>query len=158
LNLIRVMPAKGWVMTTEQFNSFCEALPHTTHVVQWGGAHVWKVGGKVFAIGGWNEGQRLSVSYKCSPLTFEMLKDAPGMRPAPYLASRGMTWLQHTSTRSLSDADLKEAVCESHRIVSLGLPKAIQKQLGLNQSLEPTQPMTTQAAPRRTAKSPRGQP
>ena len=29
----------------------------TTYVVQWGGAHVWKVGGKVFAIGGWERGQ-----------------------------------------------------------------------------------------------------
>ncbi|NNF79091.1 MAG: MmcQ/YjbR family DNA-binding protein, partial [Rhizobiales bacterium] len=40
-------------MTYEEYNAFCGALPATTHVVQWGGAHVWKVGGKVFAIGGW---------------------------------------------------------------------------------------------------------
>ncbi|MBL4688830.1 MAG: hypothetical protein JKY37_29845, partial [Nannocystaceae bacterium] len=48
-------------MTYESFNRFCAALPATTHVVQWGGADVWKVGGevggkvtgKVFAIGGW---------------------------------------------------------------------------------------------------------
>ena len=40
-------------MTYDTFNRFCAALPHATYVVQWGGAHVWKVGGKVFAIGGW---------------------------------------------------------------------------------------------------------
>jgi predicted DNA-binding protein (MmcQ/YjbR family) len=44
-------------MTYDAFNAFCRALPATTYVVQWGGAHVWKVGGKVFAIGGWADGQ-----------------------------------------------------------------------------------------------------
>ena len=43
-------------MTYDDFNAFCRALPATTYVVQWGGAHVWKVGGKVFAIGGWADG------------------------------------------------------------------------------------------------------
>ena len=38
-------------MTFEEFNAFCRSLPATTYVVQWGGSHVWKVGGKVFAIG-----------------------------------------------------------------------------------------------------------
>src|SRR5690606_27443387 len=39
-------------MTYPEFNDFCRSLPATTYVVQWGGSHVWKVGGKVFAIGG----------------------------------------------------------------------------------------------------------
>jgi predicted DNA-binding protein (MmcQ/YjbR family) len=38
-------------MTYDEFNEFCRALPATTYVLQWGGSHVWKVGGKVFAIG-----------------------------------------------------------------------------------------------------------
>ena len=45
-------------MTLDDYNGFCASLPGTTHVVQWGGAHVWKVGGKVFAIAGWGEGAR----------------------------------------------------------------------------------------------------
>ena len=32
------------------FNAICQALPDTTHVVQWGNADVWKIGGKIFAI------------------------------------------------------------------------------------------------------------
>jgi predicted DNA-binding protein (MmcQ/YjbR family) len=44
-------------MTRDEFNIFCATLPKTTHVIQWGNAHVWKVGGKVFAISGWNQGQ-----------------------------------------------------------------------------------------------------
>ena len=42
-------------MTCDEFNDFCRGLPATTTVVQWGGAHVWKVGGKVFAFGYWDE-------------------------------------------------------------------------------------------------------
>ena len=30
-----------------EFNAFCAALAGTTFVQQWGGAQVWKVGGKV---------------------------------------------------------------------------------------------------------------
>ena len=44
-------------MTLDEYNRFCASLHATTHVVQWGGAHVWKVGGKVFAIGGWDDGR-----------------------------------------------------------------------------------------------------
>ena len=36
----------------DDFNAFCGALRATSYVVQWRGSHVWKVGGKVFAIGG----------------------------------------------------------------------------------------------------------
>ncbi len=119
-------------MTYEQYNKFCGSLPATTHVVQWGGSHVWKVGGKVFAIGGWDEG-RAAVTFKVSKIAFEMLKEEPGLRPAPYLASRGMSWIQNYEKPGLSDKDLKAYIKESHRIVSLGLSKKKQKELGLNQ-------------------------
>ncbi|HIP79896.1 MAG TPA: MmcQ/YjbR family DNA-binding protein, partial [Kiloniellaceae bacterium] len=74
-------------MTYEEFNAFCKALPATTYVVQWGGSHVWKVGGKVFAVGGWADGAP-AYTFKTSPLSYEILQDQPGLRPAPYLASR----------------------------------------------------------------------
>src|SRR3546814_12828317 len=44
-------------MNAEAFNAYCASLPATTHVVQWGGADVWKVGGKVFALGRQGDGQ-----------------------------------------------------------------------------------------------------
>ncbi len=119
-------------MTYEQYNKFCGSLPATTYVVQWGGSHVWKVGGKVFAIGGWDQG-RAAVTFKVSKIAFEMLKEEPGLRPAPYLASRGMSWIQNYDKPGLSDKDLKDYIKESHRIVSLGLSKKKQKELGLNQ-------------------------
>jgi predicted DNA-binding protein (MmcQ/YjbR family) len=120
-------------MTYEEFNAFCGALAATTHVVQWGGSHVWKVGGKVFAIGGWNDGEELGITFKTSEIAFEMLRDQPGLRPAPYLASRGMKWIQRTETVALSDDELRDYLRQSHRIVSLGLAKKRQKELGLNQ-------------------------
>lgn len=41
-------------MTKDEFNAFCGGLPATDHVVHRGGAEVWKVGGKLFAIGRWD--------------------------------------------------------------------------------------------------------
>jgi predicted DNA-binding protein (MmcQ/YjbR family) len=92
-------------MTYEGFNAFCRALPATTYVVQWGGSHVWKVGGKVFAIGGWQIDEP-SFTFKVSDIAYEMLKEQPGLRPAPYLASRGMKWIQHFAKPGLSDGAL----------------------------------------------------
>lgn len=123
-------------MTYDEFNTFCASLPATTHVVQWGGSDVWKVGGKVFAIGGWDNvetGGQPAITFKVSKLSYEVLKEQPGLRPAPYLASRGMTWIQHFEKPGLSRKELKAYLTESHRIVSFGLTKKLQKELGLNQ-------------------------
>ncbi len=121
-------------MTLDDYNVFCASLPHAEPVVQWGGSHVWKIGGKVFAVGGWNDGETLAVTFKCSPMSFDLLKTEPGIRPAPYLASRGMSWLQRFSAESMDDAALKDYLRESHRLASLNLPKAVQKRLRLNQA------------------------
>ena len=118
-------------MTYEEYNRFCGALPKTTHVVQWGGAHVWKVGGKVFAIGGWGKDGRVGITFKVSEIAFEVLKQQPGLRPAPYLASRGMKWIQHYAAPGLSDTELQEHIRISHEIVARGLTKKKQRELGL---------------------------
>jgi len=120
-------------MTYDEYNRFCGALPATSHVVQWGGAHVWKVGGKVFAIGGWSKAGKPAFSFKVSPLHYDILQEEPGYRPAPYLASRGMKWIQQYDAPSSRDEELQYYLRESHRIVSLGLTKKKQKELGLNQ-------------------------
>ncbi|MEM1198153.1 MAG: MmcQ/YjbR family DNA-binding protein [Pseudomonadota bacterium] len=119
-------------MTYEEYNTFCGGLPATSYVVQWGGSHVWKVGGKVFAIGGWADGAP-AYTFKVTPIGYEILRNEPGLRPAPYLASRGMKWIQHYAEPGLSDEDLKDFIRQSHKIVSLGLTKKLQKELGLNQ-------------------------
>lgn len=118
-------------MTLDAFNRFCAALPHTSNVVQWGGASVWKLAGKVFAIGFNDAGPELFVTFKCSPQTFDLLKDRPGVRPAPYMASRGMTWLQRTHDETLDDAALEDYLRASYTLIGQGFSKKKQRELGL---------------------------
>ncbi len=120
-------------MTYEEFNNLCSSLPATTHVVQWGNSHVWKVGEKVFAIGGWSSSEKPAFTFKTSEQNFLFLSEYPGYRPAPYLASRGMKWIQQYDALPAEDEELKYYIRESHRIVSLGLTKKKQKELGINQ-------------------------
>lgn len=120
-------------MTYDEFNNFCAALPATSHVVQWGNAHVWKVGEKVFAVGGWEKSDEPAFTFKTSAIHYEILQDDLGFRPAPYLASRGMQWIQQYETTKKTDKKLKNLLSESHRLVSLGLTKKKQKELDLNQ-------------------------
>ncbi|MEL7042930.1 MAG: MmcQ/YjbR family DNA-binding protein [Pseudomonadota bacterium] len=118
-------------MDLDGYNGFCATLTATEKVVQWGESHVWKVGGKVFAVAGWREGDAFAVTFKVTPLSFEIMKEQPGLRPAPYLASRGMKWIQHYRAPGLSDEDLKAYIETSHRLVADGLSKKKQKELGL---------------------------
>src|SRR4029450_6357334 len=99
-------------MTLDEYNAFCASLHPSTHVVQWGGAHVWKVGGRVFAIAGWNDGDDLARTFKCSEVAFDILREQPGLRPAPYLASRGMKWIQRQTGESMEDQTLQDYVRE----------------------------------------------
>lgn len=118
-------------MTRDEFNALCRDLPSTTHVVQWGGADVWKVGGKVFAICGWSDGED-AFTFKVSELAFEILREQPGVRPAPYLASRGFKWLQHYKHPGLTDDELREHIAASWRMIASALPKKTQAALDLN--------------------------
>ena len=123
-------------MLAEQYNRFCGSLSAAEHVVQWGASEVWKVGGKIFAVAGWNgESNILGITFKVSPTDFGILVNLPGIRPAPYLASRGMSWVQHYAKPGFSDDILQEHIIESHRLVSLGLSKKRQRELGLNQEM-----------------------
>ena len=121
-------------MIYDEFNDFCSQLIESTHVVQWGGSHVWKVGGKVFAIGGWEKFDQPAFTFKTSEGDFYFLTDEPGLRPAPYMAIRGMKWVQLYDTSEIPNEALKSHIEESYRLVSLGLTKKLQKQLGLNQT------------------------
>lgn len=118
------------MMTREEYNTFCGGLVATTHVIQWGNADVWKVGGKVFAIGGWHD-DNPAYTFKVSPLAFEVLGDVPGCRPAPYLASRGMKWIQVTGNDTLTDVSIQEHIKSSYDMIAAALSKKKQRELGL---------------------------
>lgn len=118
-------------MTYKEYNAFCRKLTATTYVVQWGGSHVWKVGGKVFAIGGWHDDEP-AYTFKVDDIAYELLKEQPGLRPAPYLASRGMKWIQHYRKPGLSDNELRDYISQSHAIVAQGLSKKKRIEIGLS--------------------------
>lgn len=90
--------------------------------MQWGNADVWKVGGKVFAICGWNDGKD-AFPFKATDLAYQVLKDQPGIRPAPYLASRGMKWLQVYDERGMSDPPSRDQIVTSYEMVLAKLVK-----------------------------------
>ncbi|MFZ9414993.1 MAG: MmcQ/YjbR family DNA-binding protein [Alphaproteobacteria bacterium] len=117
-------------MTPAAFNAFCATLPGATHACQWGGSDVWKVGGKVFAIASWDD-KLAGITFKVTPLSFEVLRAPPGRRPAPYLASRGLKWIQHHARPGLSRAELEQYLRVSHRLVAQGLSRKARTALGL---------------------------
>ncbi|WP_062270986.1 MmcQ/YjbR family DNA-binding protein [Endozoicomonas arenosclerae] len=119
-------------MNYEDFNHFCESLPETTHVVQWGGSHVWKVGGKVFAVGGWGKDKQPAFTFKTSDVNFDFLSHHDAYQPAPYFANRGMKWIQQTDTAGAFDEELRYYLSESYRIVCSGLSKRKRQELGLD--------------------------
>lgn len=110
-------------MTPEQFNQFCSSLPHACHVVQFGGADVWKIGGKIFAAMWSGTGKNAGITFKPSLMGYEILSVQPGLRPAPYLASRGIKWIQRYSDETMSDTELKDYLSQSYRLVLEGLPR-----------------------------------
>ena len=122
-------------MTVEEYDAFCSGLTATTHVVQWGGSQVWKVGGKVFAIAGSGSSRtsvdNAAITFKTSDVAFAMLADQPGLRPAPYLASRGLKWIQHYGEPGLTDDELRAYLLQSYRMVAGGLTAKKRRELGL---------------------------
>ena len=120
-------------MNLDSYNAYCASLPATSHVVQWRGSHVWKVGGKVFAIAGWpdNDAAEPFVTFKCSELSYSILKEQDGMRPAPYMASRGMKWIQVLDHAVMGEAALRSYLSESHRLAGENLTRKTRRELGL---------------------------
>jgi predicted DNA-binding protein (MmcQ/YjbR family) len=118
-------------MTRDEFNQFCSSLPATSHVVQWGNSDVWKVGDKVFSICNQSGDLIPGITFKTSEFDYEVLREKPGMRPAPYLASRGFTWIQRYDYSEISDDELRYYIAESYRIIASGFSQRKRSELGL---------------------------
>src|SRR5208282_3710269 len=116
-------------MTYDEYNDFCRAFPAATYVMQWGGHHVWKVGGKVFCIGGGSQ-ECPAFSFKASKIAFMLLPERPGFRPAPYLASRGLKWIQATAAE-VEAQELRELIQNSYHLVVAALSGKKRRELGL---------------------------
>ncbi len=125
-------------MTLYEFNRFCSELTSTTKVIQWGGAHVWKIGGKIFAIAShWGPNKKNTklpeegskISFKCSDFSYSILIEQENIIPAPYLARA--KWVQLEQSDALTDDDLKLYIEQAHSIISAKLTKKLQLELGV---------------------------
>ena len=108
-------------MNRDAFDSFCAAFPGAANVIQWGGASVWKVGGKVFAIHSeW--GDEGGIVLKPSEMAREIWRDMPGIGPAPYLGRAG--WIKVVKD-AIGEDDLRALIGGSYDIVVSKLPKRL---------------------------------
>jgi len=117
-------------MNLAAYNEFCASLPQTDHVVQWGGHDVWKIGGKLFTMALVKDGC-LHITFKATDIGYGVMRHMEGLRPAPYLASRGMKWIQHYRAPGLDDAALREHITVSYHMAIARLTKRQRAELAL---------------------------
>lgn len=113
-------------MTLAEIEAFCLSLQGVTVTVQWGADHVYKVGGKMFAVAG---GRALGLSFKASDMAFELLPEQGIARPAPYLARA--KWLQLVAAEAVDGGELRSFLVQAHSIVGSKLTKKARAELGL---------------------------
>ncbi len=111
-------------MTREEAEALAMALPAATKVVQWGGADVYKVGGKVFAICGLGGG----LSFKVTEIGFLVLTDDGPGRQAPYLAKGH--WVL-VDLDALESEDAAGWLATSYSLVSAKLTRKMRADLGI---------------------------
>jgi predicted DNA-binding protein (MmcQ/YjbR family) len=122
------------------------ALPGATANVQWGEDHVFKVGGKMFAVIGMRSGKYSGMSFKCAPDSFAILTQLPGLRPAPYLARAH--WVALERLDALPEGELAAYLKRAYEIVRAGLPRKLQAALGTPASPTSRRPSATRPARR----------
>ncbi|WGS17755.1 MULTISPECIES: MmcQ/YjbR family DNA-binding protein [unclassified Bradyrhizobium] len=117
-------------MSPKAFEKHCLSLPATTKVVQWEGTSVFKVGGKMFALGG-GFVERLGggFMFKTSNMAYQLLIEQGLARPAPYLARA--KWVQLVGNNALPDAELKAYLDQAHAPIAARLTRKSRKALGL---------------------------
>ncbi len=112
------------------FEAFILNLAAVEIVHQWGGASVGKVGGKIFALyTDLSENDPFQIAFKCSDISFEMLAQLTGVRPAKYLARA--KWVDATANSQLGEDDLRTYIVEAHRLVASKLTRRAKAELGL---------------------------
>jgi len=123
-------------MILADFQAACLALPAAAYVNQWGGAHVYKVGGKIFALASRFDGGPIpAYAFKASDMAYELLIEQGLARPAPYLARAH--WVQLASQDALSDAELRAYLAQAHGLVAARLTRAERARLGLAEPARP---------------------
>lgn len=114
-------------MTPKQVRELCLSFPAATESVQWGEDHVFKVGGRMFAVIGMAGGKFHGISFKCAADSFMILTRISGITPAPYLARAN--WVAIEKLRVLPAAELRAYLRRAYEIVCARLPKKVRDAL-----------------------------
>lgn len=119
------------LMHREEFEAFVRTLPAATIVRQWRDDSVAKIGRKIFAL---LDKDRGDIWLKVSAMSFTLLTDLPGIRPAPYFARA--SWVAIAPQSPLTDAEIAAYLVEAHRLVAVKLTKKQRGELGLEATAE----------------------
>ena len=116
-------------MKYAEIEKFCLSLPGATLSIQWGSDHVYKVGGKMFAVMGPPEMRPQTLSFKAGDASYDILTKAKNIIPAPYLARA--KWVNLQKLDALNIKEMKGYLTRAHAIVASGLTKKKQAELGI---------------------------
>jgi len=115
-------------MTPKAFDAAAMALPGATMTVQWGDDHVYKVGGKMFAVLGGAVGAS-GFSLKASEVAFAVLVETGRAVPAPYLARA--QWLHFSDLAAQDAAEVADWLKTAHGLVAAKLTRKARAEIGL---------------------------
>ncbi|HVO56397.1 MAG TPA: MmcQ/YjbR family DNA-binding protein [Dongiaceae bacterium] len=119
----------------------CLAFPGVTEEVQWQNALLFKVGGKMFAVGQLEPGATC-LSFKCSDEAFAEWIERPGVIPAPYLARA--KWVALEREDAIPRQELAELLRSAYDLVRARLPRRLREGPAANRKSK-----TRKARPRR---------
>lgn len=119
-------------MTYKDVEKFLKSLKHTTMVVQWGDHHVYKIGGKVFAVVGGSGEAEPGLTFKAGETSFAILTQQKGIIQAPYMARN--QWVKLERLTALKDSELKAYLERSYHLIAEGLTKKMRVSLGFEQA------------------------
>jgi predicted DNA-binding protein (MmcQ/YjbR family) len=107
----------------------CLGLPGVTRDQPFGDSHVFKVGGKMFAMVPMTGKKASGVWFKAGETSMRILVEIDGIYPCPYLARA--KWVAMDDLKPLKLGELKQYLTRAHAIVASGLPKKKREALGI---------------------------
>ena len=113
-------------MMPEAFDKACRALPGVTMDVLWGDHHVFKVGGKMFAVYGPEDD---SFSFKASDIAFEALTETGRAIPAPYM--QRAKWVRFASLKAQEGEEVTDWLNSAHGLIGTKLTRKLRTELGI---------------------------
>lgn len=116
-------------MNIETLQALCRQLPGVTEDIKWGHDLVFSIGGKMFCVIGLDQSPT-NASFKVTDEEFDEISNAPGFKPAPYVAK--YKWVLIDDINKMKKTDWEKYVRQSYDLVKEKLPAKIKKQLGLS--------------------------